>query len=93
MNEVDYIEDKTITKLNTNEDVLGVGTAGEMGSGFGLVVAKDFLRSNNTALEFSQRNNKLIIAEFLVLSHNNTILKAIKSNGNISNVQYKSANY
>ncbi len=76
-NEVDNVTDETIEKLNRNIDILQNGTAGECGSGFGLVVAKDFLESNNTQLVFNQKNNKIVIAEFVVKGYNNTKLKAV----------------
>ncbi len=78
-NEVAHIDDATVSQLNNNGNVLQLGTQGETGSGFGLVITKDFLRSNNTELLFSQKNNKVVVAEFIVDAYANTKLKAINN--------------
>jgi two-component system, sensor histidine kinase and response regulator len=76
-NEVINVTDDTIEKLNDSADLLQLGTAGENGSGFGLVVTKDFLKSNNTELAFYQKNNKIIVAEFFAKPFKSTNVKTM----------------
>jgi signal transduction histidine kinase len=79
INEVDDITQETIDKLNREVDVLQNGTAGETGSGFGLVITRDFLNANHSGLQFSQKNNKLVICEFTIKGYLQSKLKAIGS--------------
>ncbi len=81
-NDVANITDETIHKLNTSADIMQVGTAGENGSGFGLVVTKDFLISNNTELSFYQKNNKFIVAEFFAKPYKSTSIKTMYNTDN-----------
>jgi signal transduction histidine kinase len=78
-NTVNKIEDRTIQLLNNDVEMTTEGTIGENGSGLGLLLAKDFLRTNQSNLVFYKLNDQSIACEFMLKAYSNNKLKAINS--------------